>query len=121
MNTDEVLRELEEELFKSSTRKNAERVSSLLANGFREFGSSGQAYSKIQIITSLQSESPVHISMKDFQSELLSSETALVTYRALKQEPGGPITESLRSSIWIFQAGRWQMLFHQGTKTPQTR
>ena len=53
----EELQTLEEELLKSSTRKNAERVSSLLAEGFREFGSSGQSYTKAQVIAWLQSES----------------------------------------------------------------
>jgi hypothetical protein len=118
MGINETLRELEEKLQTNSVRKNATVVSSMLTEEFREYGSSGHIFSKAEIIRALQCESPVHFSMKDFQASLLSEGIALVTYRALKDQPGSPVIESLRSSLWVFQEGRWQMHFHQGTKVP---
>ena len=65
MNPAEVLQQLEADLLKFSTRKKAGRLTSLLADGFREFGSSGQVNSKSQVIPTLESESPVLISIQD--------------------------------------------------------
>lgn len=118
MGISQTLRELEEQLQKNSVRRNAAAVSSMLTDEFREYGSSGHIFSKAEIIRALQCESPAHFSMKDFQASLLSEEIALVTYRAIKDQPGSPVIESLRSSLWVFQEGRWQMHFHQGTKMP---
>jgi hypothetical protein len=59
----EHLRALELELLTNTTRKNAARVSSLLADTLREFGSSGRVYPKNDIIIALQEEAPVSISL----------------------------------------------------------
>ena len=121
MGISETLRELEEKLQTPSVRKNAAAVSSMLTEEFREYGSSGRIFSKAETISALQqSESPVHFSMKDFQASLLSEKIALVTYRVIKNQPGSLLIESLRSSIWVFQEGRWQMHFHQGTRMPSS-
>lgn len=123
MPVDEVLRELEQELFKISVRKNAARVAALLTDDFREFGSSGRIFTKAEIIAELGDEPPVSISMRDFELTLLTEELALVTYRSTKVQHGVLVgveagvvpTESLRSSLWRKGADGWQMVFHQGT------
>lgn len=117
----EVLRACEQKLCEVSTRKNAAVVSSMLAEDFQEFGSSGQVYSKDQVIAALQSESALQITMESFRAKLLTDEVALVTYRARKNDHKKSTAESLRSSIWIFQSGGWRMIFHQGTEAPATR
>jgi hypothetical protein len=106
------LRELEESLLQASVRK-SDRVNQLLAEGFVEFGSSGRTFTKEQIICSLRAESPVSITATQFKVELLSPNTALVTYRAHRHSE--PPVHTLRSSIWQLQHGDWQMVFHQGT------
>ncbi|HZD49036.1 MAG TPA: nuclear transport factor 2 family protein [Silvibacterium sp.] len=121
MDIAETLRRCEEKLFESSVRKNAEIVASMLADEFQEFGSSGQVYSKDQIIAELQSESPRSITMQGFRAQLLSNEIALVTYRSRRIEHDGaaaesPTAEFLRSSIWVLRDNQWKVLFHQGTK-----
>ena len=118
MDTAEMLRACEEKLCEVSIRKNAAVVSSMLAEDFQEFGSSGQVYSKEQIIAALRSEPPLQITMESFRARLLTDEVALVTYRARKKDHQESTTESLRSSIWIFQSGEWRMIFHQGTRAP---
>ncbi len=113
------LRELEEALLRDSVRKDTELVSALLAEDFREFGSSGQVFSKIELLAALQAEIPLQLSLNSFEASLLSPCIALVTYRTMKQIPGLPVTHTLRSSVWMLREDRWQMLFHQGTKIPQ--
>jgi hypothetical protein len=104
----EHLKTLEQALLCNSTRRNAEQVSSLLAEQFREFGSSGRVYSKQEVM----------LSLVNFEMLLLLPDVALVTYQSLKEQDGIPPNMALRSSIWIRQGEAWRMIFHQGTKLP---
>jgi hypothetical protein len=88
-----------------------ESLSTLLAEDFQEFASSGRIYTRSETIEALQTNPRPNISIAEFKAKLLTQGIALVTYRAVK--PGGI---SLRSSLWIFREGRWQILFHQGTQ-----
>ena len=106
------LRELEESLFQASVRQ-SDRAAELLADGFIEFGSSGRTFTKEQIIASMRAESPINITATEFKADLLSPNTALVTYRAHHHLE--PPVHTLRSSIWQLQHGHWKMVFHQGT------
>lgn len=106
------LRELEESLLETSVRK-SERVNQLFAEGFIEFCSSGRTFTKEQIISSLRAESSVRITATEFRVAFLSSNTALVTYRA--HHHSEPPVHTLRSSIWQLKHAHWQMIFHQGT------
>jgi hypothetical protein len=119
MDIKETLKQLEQQLLVSTTRHNATKLSFLLADEFREFGSSGKVFSKKEIIAHLQSEDSPHLSLHEFEAHPISDQAFLVTFRVQKQIPGSPPTESLRSSIWIHRAGRWQITFHQGTRIPQ--
>jgi hypothetical protein len=53
----------------------------------------------------------------EFDLAVLSSDVVLITYRAAKESASAEeaTTYSLRSSIWKFIDGRWQITFHQGT------
>ena len=114
----ELLQSLERSLLEPSVRK-SERVQELLADQFVEFGSSGEVFSKSQVMAMLQAESSVAVSASEFTVQFPSSEVALVTYRACRA--GEPPTHTLRSSIWKRVQGRWQMVFHQGTLTQPWR
>ena len=120
MNDAEYLKELEETLLIDLVWNNAEHVSSLLAEKFREFGSSGRCFSKAEIIDLLQTESPVGLSLKDFEAYLLSAHVALVTYRAVKDTRESLPGESLRSSIWVFRdpSARWRGRGRRVTAAP---
>src|SRR5215813_5828678 len=111
------LRTLEEELLQPDVRKSATRLDALLAEGFIEFGSSGWVFDKQKIIDALRSESPVRLSLTDFKALPLGPGVVLTTYRAVRYGASGeqPI-HSLRSSVWRLLDGRWQMVFHQGTR-----
>jgi len=108
------LRKLETDLLRPEVRRSREALLSLLAEEFCEFGSSGRIYTRQEIIESLQTESPVRISVTDFSVARLAAGVALVTYRA-----GAGDSISLRSSLWVLRDNRWQMRFHQGTKAAE--
>lgn len=106
------LRTLEEKLLQPEFRRNRNAVAALLADEFREFGSSGRVWTKQQILDRLESEPSFKAKMSDFRAAELASGVALITYRVTVEKRA-----SLRSSIWIKRDGRWQMIFHQGTPT----
>jgi hypothetical protein len=120
-NEDRILHELllkqEQQLMDPVFRKNRDQVSALLAEEFREFGSSGRIWSKAAILDLLATETPQPAPrVEDFAIQLVSPEAILATYRAVpEQSPDAP-QASLRSSLWIRSKQGWQMLFHQGTK-----
>jgi hypothetical protein len=111
---EKLLEDLERQLLVPRARK-SELVFELLAEEFVEFGSSGRQFTKAQIVAALQAEAPVQITASEFNVQLLSSQVALVTYRA--QRHCDPPVHSLRSSIWLQREAQWQMVFHQGTLT----
>jgi hypothetical protein len=120
MDIAEHLKTLELELLTNTTRKDAARVSSLLADAFREFGSSGRVYSKQDILAALQNEAPVSISLTNFEMMPLAEGVALVTYQSRKDQHTSEPTIALRSSIWTLDGENWRMIFHQGTKLTST-
>jgi hypothetical protein len=116
MDVVETLRGLEAGLLTNAVRKDATRVQELLADEFCEFGSSGAVYSKAEILAALRDEEDVRIAMKEFACREVGEGVALVTYRSERIDADGSVVAALRSSLWVWRAGRWQMAFHQGTR-----
>ena len=106
---------LEERLLQPDIRRSVKDITELLSDDFIEFGSSGRIFNKKQSIEGLQKEDSVRISISDFKATILSPDVVLVTYKAMKLEPNGQESHSLRSSIWRLIENRWQIVFHQGT------
>ena len=103
---------LELRLLDPSIRRNRAAVGALLAEEFHEFGRSGRAYGRAEILDLLAGE-PVRatpVGLEEFRAEPLGEAAALVTYRSTHADG-----EARRSSVWIWREGRWQMLFHQAT------
>jgi hypothetical protein len=114
---------LEQQLMDPVFRRNRERVSALLAEDFREFGSWGRVWSRDTILDLLISEEGyIAPSVEDFAIQRIGPETVLVTYRTVStiraSSGSGAAQVSLRSSLWVLRESRWQVLFHQGTKVP---
>lgn len=107
-----LLRRLEEELLQPKIRRNPDRVRELLANEFREITSAGIEFDKAQVLDSLKNEPEIQRSLSGFKITELVPDVVLATYTLAK---GAPQIQSLRSSIWKYKEGRWQMIFHQGT------
>ncbi len=114
----EQLYRLEKRLLQPEVRKSTDELANLLADDFIEFGSSGRIFDKQQVVAGLPHAPIIHMTLKDFQAKSLSPDVVLTTFRVVKQnEARTEMDHSLRSSIWKFIDGRWQMVFHQGTPT----
>jgi hypothetical protein len=94
-----LLRHLEEQLLQPEVRASAERLGTLLADDFVEFGSSGQVFDKKQIIKLLHEENPTKRSLRRFASTLLSDSIVLVTYRATRNSKPPCIPCEVRSGV----------------------
>ena len=110
----EELHTLEMEILDPKTRGNPVRLDLLLQSDFVEFGSSGRVYHKNMLIDMMVNEQHAPVLIRDFAVRELSEVAALVTYRTVGQAG----QEARRSSVWVNRAGRWQMVFHQGTRIP---
>ena len=110
---------LEEELLSSQVRSSEARLNELLADDFVEFGSSGRIYDKPSMIRELgESGFVASFDVGDFRLVMSRENVALVTYRCeVRSDSGEVIRISIRSSLWRLADDRWQLVFHQGTKT----
>ena len=108
------LHSLELALLQPATRKDVDALKQLLTEDFVEIGSVGDVCARDEIIAALAHESPTQWSIENLKARLLAEGVVLVTYRASRIRHGQRV-ESLRSSIWKRDAGRWRMAFHQGT------
>jgi len=106
---------LEQQLLQPSTRRDEVALRSLLAEDFREFGSSGLIYTRQQVISALAGESPQTVTISDPLCHQLAEDIALLTYRSTRTIALKVGSDALRSSLWVYRDGRWQMIFHQGT------
>ncbi len=106
------LRGYEERLLDPAVRADPAQVRALLAPEFSEFGSGGRVFDRDGIIAMLAAE-PTRVAReaRGFKLRLLAPGAVLTTWR-VKRDDG---IETLRSSVWQQQDGRWLMVFHQGT------
>ncbi|MBC2691069.1 DUF4440 domain-containing protein [Pseudomonas kielensis] len=113
MDLSQTLLQLEQRLLSQAVRRDADEISRLIADDFREFGASGGIWTKADLIEQLPQQAFVQRTISQFTVKPLSEHTALVTYHCHNTQ-----ADSLRSSIWRKQGERWQMVFHQGTRIP---
>ncbi|RDL51221.1 hypothetical protein BLJAPNOD_02353 [Ensifer sp. M14] len=115
------IRALEEALHRPEVRRSRTAVEALLAQGFVEFGASGTRYHRAEMIELLceEDDTPADgvLEATDFALTPISPDAVLLIYRTVRKGSDGSEKRALRSSIWKRNAGRWQMLFHQGTLT----
>ena len=109
---------LERSLLDPSTRADRDRLAEMLSDDFVEFGSSGRAWTKATTLARLAVEDPgatTTRTVSDLRVRRLAEAVALVTYAVSRQSPGEAEVQTLRSSIWQREGGKWRMVFHQGT------
>ncbi|NBV18733.1 nuclear transport factor 2 family protein [Janthinobacterium sp.] len=113
------LQALEAALQSQAVRADGARLAALLADEFVEFGSSGHVWTRAATLSDLPAQPFCARSISDFQVRQLAADAAFVTYRSLRHASGAlPASASLRSSLWKWRDGRWQLVFHQGTPIP---
>src|SRR5260370_366534 len=85
----DLIRSLEEELFKQTVRGSPEAVSMLLADNFIEFGRSGGVYRKDEVVRNLAAETHEMNAPKrtatDFELTSLSDDVVLLSYRSVRR------------------------------------
>ncbi|MCW8870379.1 MAG: nuclear transport factor 2 family protein [Proteobacteria bacterium] len=107
---------LEKQIHSPKVRTDLDKLKELLHDEFKEIGRSGKVYNKSDVLNQLadQKKSPEIIS-EEFHFKSLSDLIFLVTYRSYQQVNEKKSHWAMRSSVWIFEQDKWQMVFHQGT------
>ncbi len=91
-------------------------LSELIDDEFIEIGSSSTMYDKNEVIRWLRSGGPSEVEGLKFKAMFLSERIILLTYISVTNRPGlDQPKQAMRSSVWKQSAGRWRMVFHQGT------
>ncbi|TAV74753.1 DUF4440 domain-containing protein [Rhizobium leguminosarum] len=112
------IQSLEEALHRPETRRSREAVEALLAEGFVEFGASGNVYDRATIIDLLAQESggdDGDLRTSNYALIPISNDAVLLTYETERSYRNGSKRRVLRSSVWKHDGLKWQMFFHQGT------
>lgn len=109
----EIIRELEESLWRSETRFDPEYMDRVLAPDFFEFGRSGRVFTREEILQTPYMKILCKFPFLNFSVHPLSQEIVLTTYisEVLYEE----WEYANRSSIWMKTKLGWQIRFHQGT------
>jgi hypothetical protein len=81
------LRNLEDSLLDPSVRRDSAQVAALLAEEFEEFGASGRAWTREQILDLLAAERYEPPSVEEFRCHTIADGVVLVTYRAVRTKP----------------------------------
>jgi ribonuclease HI len=103
-------------LLDPAVRRDRAQVEALLAGDFEEFGSSGRVWDRKTIVDSLASEAYCAPATEELKCARIGADVALVTYRTVRMDDAGARSVTLRSSLWIREAGTWRVRFHQGTR-----
>lgn len=108
--------ELENSLLKSEIRSSFEQLDILLADDFKEFGSSGLIYTKQNVLERLPSNTDkVVYLVSDFEIKSLSEDIVMANFKTDRIINDREKVSSLRTSLWRKEDSNWRMFFHQGT------
>ncbi len=113
----EIIFRLEDKLQRPDIRKSVKELDELISDDLVEFGSSGQIYSKSDVLINLPASAAITFTMSDFRINVLCPDVVQSLFKTEKlNQETGKVTRSLRSSLWKNENGRWKMIFHQGTQ-----
>ena len=111
-----IIKELELSLLKPEVRSSKEALDKLLADDFTEFGTSGNKYTKADILERLPNTlERVEYTVSDFSVETPSEDVAIATFKTERTTDGKDRVISQRSSHWRKIDSGWQMFFHEAT------
>ena len=113
----EQLRELEIKVMTAAGQRRAADISELVADNFFEIGRGGTTYTKAEVLAAIEVAPLRKFTLEDFKVVASGKDWALVSYRA-GDRTDKTSTTSLRSTLWVERAGKWQIVFHQGTNIP---
>ncbi len=107
---------MEQKLIEPQTRSSRDELNKLLHDSFFEYGSSGNKYTKFDILDRLPEtvEHSIYI-ISDYEITHLSEGCVMANFKTDRTDPDGKKVLSFRTSIWKNVSDSWQMFFHQGT------
>jgi hypothetical protein len=109
----DLLKELEESLWRSETRFDLTFQEKIFAPDFFEFGRSGRIYTRDQIIRTASSPILAKLPLSHFNVHELDDRNVLVTY--ISEVQYEEMEKANRCSVWSRSADGWQLRFHQAT------
>lgn len=83
-NLKEIIYQLEEKLQKSDVRKSIEELNDLISDDLMEFGSSGQVYTKKDVLVNLPASPEIKFVMTDFRINILGDNIVQSLFRTKK-------------------------------------
>jgi len=110
------LERLENRLTNPGPEETRESLAALLAEDFREYGSSGRTYDSAAVVAALMKGGRSAVHFDDYRVRRLGRDVALATYVARTAAGARWVPPALRSSLWQRSAGTWRLVFHQGTR-----
>jgi hypothetical protein len=117
MSSLEKLRELEIKVMIAAGERRAADLRDLVADDFLEIGASGRTYTKAEVLAAIETAPLRKFQIEDFKIVNSGDGWAMVSYRAGERSEKTS-TASFRSTLWVERAGKWQIVFHQGTPIP---
>jgi len=110
----EEFEQLESSLWRSETRFDRAYMDAVLAVDFQEFGRSGRRYNREQALAVESEQLKARLPLEEVTVQGLSGDVVLVTYIS-EVTYDELVLRANRSSLWVREAGRWRLRFHQGT------
>jgi hypothetical protein len=110
---DSILIEYEKALINLSLSH--QKLKSMIADDFIEYGKNGHVYDQKDIFEWLDSNPKRKIKAFNFNLKFLGDNIALLTYISEELDNNNHALQVNRTSIWINRNNQWQMTFHQGT------
>ena len=108
--------DLEKELLIDEIRMSREKLNELLHDDFMEITQSGTIYKKLDALKGLSTSKTVDIEAFNFSVKVLTEGLVRVLFETKATDiKKNIVKEALRSSLWKFEGGKWQIIFHQGT------
>jgi len=108
-----VVEDCERALLTGAVRGDPMTASLLLHKDFREVGQSGRVWHREGVLEMMQAEAhagPVAVTAEDVVATGLAPDVVLITFDTTTARG-----RAHRSSVWVRESGRWQLLHHQGT------
>lgn len=106
---------LEEAFWRAETRFDPVFLQRHLAPDFTEFGRSGAAYTRDEVVAAPAGPIDCQLPLPHLTLRAIDVATVLVTYDSVLTRAGGPHEHAHRASLWTRGSQGWQMRFHQGT------
>ena len=111
-----VVEDCERALLTGAVRGDRVTASLLLHEDFREVGQSGRVWDRQSVLDMMEAEAHegrLEIRAEDLVATGLAPHVVLLTFDSVTASG-----RAHRSSVWVRESGRWQVLHHQGTPAP---